>query len=183
MAPEKFKCVTCEKSFTRKLNLASCLNIHAKIHHCIFCNKTLSNVYKLIQHYQSHINEKPSFCDLCGDAFSTEFGLTSHIQIHTCEQAFVCQKSFSQHRYLKKHNLRQTEFKTFKCYKCKKTFFDRCNFQNYVNTHKTEMPCKCNQCNQFLASNVALTSHIKTHTGETPCRCAFCSKSFARKSS
>lgn len=71
--------------------LRSRLNIHAKVHECIFCKKALNSVNCLFDHYRFYINERPHCCNLCDKVFTCYSNLEAkHLQCHAGEKPFRC---------------------------------------------------------------------------------------------
>jgi len=80
-----FGCDLCDKSFSKKDNLA----IHRKRHlkernyNCEFCGSAYYTSYELKTHKRVHTGEKPHVCTLCGKRFTAKNNLYIHQRSHT----------------------------------------------------------------------------------------------------
>ncbi|KAM4662336.1 uncharacterized protein O3C94_010861 isoform 2-T3 [Discoglossus pictus] len=93
-----------------------------------------------------------------------------------------CGKSFSQNRYLIKHQRCHTAEKHYLCNQCGKYFSQQSNLIIHQRIHTREKPYVCSQCGKCFSQNATLVQHQKVHTVHKPFSCSECGKGFSQKS-
>ena len=99
---------------------------------------------------------------------------------HKCN---ICEKLFTQSRYLKRHMLKHTDQKPHKCDICGKQFAYPSMLKQHMLTHTGEKPYKCGICDKKFTRSWTLYQHMELHTGEKSHKCNICETSFAYASS
>ncbi|XP_044742010.1 zinc finger protein 260-like [Chrysoperla carnea] len=89
----------------------------------------------------------------------------------------ICDKTFTQKRYLVQHKRIHTEDKPFECGICNKRF----SLQRYLVRHNREKLFPCDICNKQFVNKYSLVRHQRIHTGEKPFICDICNKRFTQK--
>ncbi|XP_057361349.1 zinc finger protein 22-like [Manis pentadactyla] len=92
-----------------------------KSHKCTDCGKSFSQSSNLIEHRQTHTEEKPYKCNECGKRFKQSSNLIQHQRIHTGEKPYQCDecgRCFSQSSYLIQHQRTHTGEKHYQCSDC-----------------------------------------------------------------
>lgn len=151
-----YKCDQCNKCYKDKHGLGW----HKKVQHepsrlkftCELCGKTYPFDSLLTQHINlTHAPEKQSVCDICGKNVSKTY-LPMHRRTHGEKQysCDVCQKTFLEKAYLKRHRM----------------------------IHTGEKPYVCNVCGNLFRQHSTLTIHMRTHTGDRPYKCVTCENAY-----
>jgi len=181
-----FKCLTCQKSFTKSENLAFHKKLHSNLHKksrkhsCSECHKLFSSVSGLYHHRRSHSKSAKRFlCSHCPKSFLNSSNLTTHLRIHTGEKPFRCDdcgKSFTQSTTLIAHKRIHSGEKPFKCPECGKGFAQSCNLRTHKFIHRTEKAFQCSFCSKSFSSSADLSRHRQIHSRKF--KCPDCPKSF-----
>ena len=155
-----YKCVACNKVFTRKASLV----VHERVHtgsrpyRCVICNQTFNRKSNLICHERTHMGERPYKCG-------------------TCDRTFIRKE------YLVVHERKHTGERPYQCCTCGRTFVDKQHLVRHEREHRRERPYKCITCDKTFTRKFSLVVHERKHTGERPYRCVTCDKTFNHKSS
>ncbi|KAL7980797.1 hypothetical protein Chor_001951 [Crotalus horridus] len=75
---------------------------------CSLCGKVFSSTSSLSKHYVTHSQERKHVCKICGKAFKRQDHLSGHMLTHQKTKPFICieqgcNKSYSDHRSLRRH--------------------------------------------------------------------------------
>lgn len=151
-----YKCDQCPKCYKDKHGLGW----HKKVQHdpsrlkftCELCGKTYPFDSLLTQHINlTHAAEKQSVCDICGKNVSKTY-LPMHRRTHGEKQysCDVCQRTFLEKAYLKRHKM----------------------------IHTGEKPYVCSVCGNLFRQHSTLTIHMRTHTGDRPYKCVVCENAY-----
>ncbi|XP_019755152.2 zinc finger protein 569 [Dendroctonus ponderosae] len=189
-----YDCRVCNKTFTRKDNLADHLKAHAGIamkrrkpSTCEFCLKEFSGISLLQIHIRTHTGERPFACDVCEKKFASAGAMTKHRRKHTGEKPYICPQCgsrFAAKETLNRHWRIHTGDKPHKCRFCGKGFIQPSQLRAHIFHHTGENAYNCPHCNRAFNRKLRLTTHIKfMHEGAapTPCPEPGCGKTFFRK--
>ncbi|XP_013911060.1 PREDICTED: zinc finger protein 541 [Thamnophis sirtalis] len=75
---------------------------------CSLCGKVFSSTSSLSKHYVTHSQERKHICKICSKAFKRQDHLSGHMLTHQKTKPFICieegcNKSYSDHRSLRRH--------------------------------------------------------------------------------
>ncbi|XP_063167995.1 zinc finger protein 541 isoform X3 [Candoia aspera] len=75
---------------------------------CSLCGKVFSSTSSLSKHYVTHSQERKHVCKICSKAFKRQDHLSGHMLTHQKTKPFICieqgcNKSYSDHRSLRRH--------------------------------------------------------------------------------
>jgi DNA-directed RNA polymerase subunit RPC12/RpoP len=182
--PRQYKCHVCNESLLRPLEkcplhlcfMATKPRQKGEPIKCEVCEKTFSEVRKLVRHTQTiHSDYRPFECTMCDYKAKTNFYLITHInRVHKKERNVACSQcgeTFfnSSDLYLHDRNRHQPKLEKAKsdwpCDTCGKMFDNRrsmaCHRKfHFLDPSKTpKFPCET--CGKIVASKWILTEHIK----------------------
>lgn len=142
----KFKCQHCDKSFSRKANLDSHLNVHSmeKRFECSHCGLMLKTKANLRVHQKLH-SDDIVVCKFCDKRFKTSNQLINHMVIHSDVKKYECRicenVSYKRSKELKSHMLSvHLNIKKYHCLWCDRAFVNNSNFRKHkLTVHPIEM--------------------------------------------
>jgi len=136
---------------------------------CIYCSRTLSSKWALINHLKIHTGDKPYICDYCARGFTTRCKLKRHMLRHTGERPHkcgYCGKAFSRRFNRNRHQLTHPDYKPFPCSHCNKTFFTKYKLTKHLKLRNGKQTFKCSLCPRIFSEKQHLDSHLPVHSGE-----------------
>ncbi|XP_063780687.1 zinc finger protein 626-like isoform X2 [Pseudophryne corroboree] len=151
IGPLQPKCILCNGIYNCYCNTSK--RNGKKSFRCIDCGKGYTIESRLLLHQKSHLREGPYKCSLCGKHFRKSGFLTKHQRTHQINE--------------------------YQCGKCQVTFYNRKEFQEHKQTHKTQRQCKCSKCDEIFPSLQELSAHRKVHKKGQ--ECSICSKIFSNR--
>uniref|UniRef100_A0A0K8U1G1 Zinc finger protein 90 n=1 Tax=Bactrocera latifrons TaxID=174628 RepID=A0A0K8U1G1_BACLA len=154
---------------------------------CTYCGKTFRRRLQLDTHLNIHTGSKPHQCEICGRQFRAVTTLARHRNTHQNRSDFCCKfcsKSFSRRAAMLSHELRHTQERRVPCDKCEKLFYT----VNQMDTHKRKLhhmtddaslPFQCNLCtNRYRSASMLSTHKLKKHYKTAKIFCEQCDKKF-----
>ena len=194
--PKNFKCLSCEKSYSSRLDRNTHnLRVHKKPSDqiCHVCGMKFHVIYDLTKHLSRvHGDAKNAKkilenCDYCGKSFS-RCHLKDHIAtVHEKQRNYrceICSKSYTQRSALHKHNRaiheNSTKSTTHPCKKCDKVYTSKGALYTHVKQfHENVKNHECDVCHKGFFFKSQLTLHIKfIHEKNREFQCDQCSSSY-----
>nr|XP_020633522.1 zinc finger protein 888-like [Pogona vitticeps] len=166
--PEEASYNFCNDGFCDPSKLMAQAGIHSgeKNYKCLVCEKSFTRNGSLLIHERYHRGEKPYKCTDCSESFCDKSSLIRHQRIHTGEKlykCFVCGKSFNQRTNLFTHQRIHTGEKPYKCCECEKSFNQSSHLIRHQRLHTGEKPYKCSECGKSFTQSPNLIRHWKIH--------------------
>ncbi|XP_078242934.1 uncharacterized protein LOC110070210 [Pogona vitticeps] len=166
--PEETSYNFCNDGFCDPSKLMAQAGIHSgeKNYKCLVCEKSFTRNGSLLIHERYHRGEKPYKCTDCSESFCDKSSLIRHQRIHTGEKlykCFVCGKSFNQRTNLFTHQRIHTGEKPYKCCECEKSFNQSSHLIRHQRLHTGEKPYKCSECGKSFTQSPNLIRHWKIH--------------------
>ena len=118
-----------------------------------------------------HTGIKNHQCDVCNQMFCSRSNLLSHKAQSKCGAEEVvcptCGKKCSNKYYLKRHIVRHTAERQFKCEfdGCGKSFFDQHVLKSHEKIHLGIKDFHCTLCPKQFTQSQQLSVHMKRHNG------------------
>ncbi|KAI5631830.1 PR domain zinc finger protein 5-like isoform X13 [Phthorimaea operculella] len=128
--PEKFKCLACDKCFSKKVSLhyhTERFHMMLKEHKCTECDEEFYTLPDLEGHMVKHSSDRKYSCETCPNIrFKTAKALSMHVKRHhLMERPHACPEcdmKFFRPGELKAHMPKHTGLREFKCEVCQKAF-------------------------------------------------------------
>ncbi|KAI8423059.1 hypothetical protein MSG28_014145 [Choristoneura fumiferana] len=98
----------------------------------------------------------------------------------TSHSGSVCGYSCVMKEALKRHMLRHTGERPYKCRICDRRFGDFGTRQKHERLHMGVRPYQCSLCGKAFTYSYVLANHMLTHTGEKKYSCEPCNKKFTK---
>ncbi|XP_024294015.1 zinc finger protein 366 [Oncorhynchus tshawytscha] len=148
---------------------------------CRTCEKSYTSKYNLVTHILGHSGIKPHSCHLCGNRFKQLSHLHTHLlthqgtRPHKCQ---VCHKAFTQTSHLKRHMMQHSDVKPYSCGVCGRGFAYPSELRAHELKHEKGQENVCVECGLDFPTLAQLKRHLMAHRGPTLYRCSECQKSF-----
>lgn len=177
-----FKCVECDKGFTRPDHLQVHMRSHGEskqIFKCKLCDYSSKYQTGLVQHMRSHTNERRFRCPICNHSSRTKPHLNVHMKKHTGNNPFrcgFCRKDFTNVTELAEHmKVHSGEGeKPFSCQSCHLfCYFQSSLVAHIALNHNTDLKLECPICRTVCNTHADFQNHCKAHQDE-PKHCKIC---------
>ncbi|XP_067304806.1 zinc finger protein 1035 [Pseudorasbora parva] len=171
-------CPICKRRFSSNSSLMEHHKKHhedPRPFKCLVCNKGFTKKRYLTQHQQIH-SERPYKCDVCSETFKTETTLISHRRMHDAKrqhQCPICCRTYLTANDLAKHKRKHAEHQSlsqdneFRCDMCYKSFSMFDQLQKHQETHVGQVVYECTECDKAFAFLNLLEEHQRTHAADS----------------
>lgn len=165
---QKFICVICGKTLSRKDALTRHIKFHSenKPFICVICDKTFSQKSDLQRHTMTHSNPKILHnCNKCNEIFSKKFDLLKHRKIHKSPKQHncdLCNEIFSRKFDLLKHRKNHKYPKQYNCELCNTIFLRKYDLLKHKKIHSIPKQYKCYKCSNVFNNKSKLLHHLRT---------------------
>lgn len=183
-----FKCVICDKAFSRSTLLYRHQKIHADVPRfdCSDCDRFFFEEDELERHTLKHKKSRPFNCLYCPKSFAFKQGLERHEVVHAELQPFPCQYcdiSFNTRNKLLRHLVGHAGERPFPCKYCPKSYLMSHHLTRHMRSHamteSISVIFTCYRCNEgFNAADVLVEHMIEEHDTVGDLCCLLCNEQF-----
>lgn len=143
---KRFKCTKCPERFAeyfrRQKHLVQVHGVAPLKYKCNVCDKSFDRRYTLSRHMKrDHLEERDFQCETCSYKCFTKNELRVHMIKHNGERIFecsVCKKSYARKKTLKEHMRIHNNDRRFACAVCGQAFVQKCSLKGHLKTHHLE---------------------------------------------
>lgn len=143
---KRFKCTKCPERFAeyfrRQKHLVEAHGLAPLKYTCNVCERTFDRRYTLSRHLKrDHLEERENVCDVCSYRCYTKNELKVHMVKHTGQKIFectVCKKSYARKKTLREHMRIHNNDRRFVCPACGQAFVQKCSLKGHMKTHHFE---------------------------------------------
>lgn len=143
---KRFKCTKCNERFAeyfrRQKHMVEVHGLAPLKYTCNVCERSFDRRYTLSRHLKrDHLEERENECDVCNYKCYTKNELKVHMVKHTGERIFecaVCKKSYARKKTLKEHMRIHNNDRRFVCPACGQAFVQKCSLKGHMKTHHFE---------------------------------------------
>ena len=118
------------------------------------------------------VSKRTLACSECGKVFKSKYSLMDHeVEKHgrlSRYSCFVCEKGgqkCSSKASLRRHTIRHTGQRPYKCGTCEKGFFDKQVRRIHERIHQDTFEFQCKHCEKQFHQSHQLVAHTKRHNG------------------
>ncbi|KAJ0178462.1 hypothetical protein K1T71_006285 [Dendrolimus kikuchii] len=183
-----FQCDICKKNFTSKSSIRRHMYAHLNLKPfpCPHCRKKFRNKVTVKRHMKYHhgikINVPDNYlCDICNRPFRLKENLALHLSTHVKTEnsykCIYCDKKFSYHLLLVKHEKQHLVTGRYQCTLCNMSYECRNQLAAHVKGHLKIKDYICQYCGkEFLRLN-SMRRHVQICHGGQRIQCPICKKS------
>ena len=105
------------------------------------CGEFFKYKYKLVNHWQNHVGERPHKCSKCGKFFQYHSNFIKHWRNHMEERPDECReygKVFSHKNVLFQHQKTHTGERPYTCRNCQKAFIRKSHLLHHQKIHNED---------------------------------------------
>ncbi|KAL0979110.1 hypothetical protein UPYG_G00180660 [Umbra pygmaea] len=180
---KRWKCRTCEKSYTSKYNLITHILGHSGIkpHGCHLCGKLFKQLSHLHTHLLTHQGTRPHKCQVCHKAFTQTSHLKRHMMQHSDVKPYscgVCGRGFAYPSELRAHELKHEKGQENVCVECGLDFPTLAQLKRHLTTHRGPTLYRCSECQKSFQYPSQLQNHMMKHKDIRPYICSECGMEF-----
>ena len=165
-------CKICNKSWNTVHGLKGHMVRHSteKTFVCVECGKFLKTERSLVTHSLLHTEIKNIECDHCELMFYTRSAMINHkMRNHNDGSSEklcpTCGEKCGSKASLRRHTIRHTGQRPYKCKTCEKGFFDNQVRRIHERIHQDTFEFQCNHCEKQFHQSHQLVAHTKRHNG------------------
>lgn len=184
---KKLRCLTCNLSFTSKLEKQNHVKDHHPLFTCPLCSVSFrsSRVFE-VHRRKEHPDYRPFKCGKCDKTYKSDFDLFRHEMSHDGKRPYPCphcprqlwsSQNLQAHILVRHSGIERK--KDVPCDVCGKLFYNKCAVKTHKRyIHVSVKKHKCTLCDKAYKQKQALESHMTVHTGELPVQCTLCGLRF-----
>ncbi len=185
--PKAFHCVSCKKSFRRKIDFIT----HKKYHDapmtcsCPICNR----MFRLPTFLKSHMANTHKLlydCRTCKKWFANEYDFEKHFDESQCVklsfECSLCAQGFLRKDLLFRHHKTHRGLAEYKCRQCDKVYHRMTDLYDHSRKHARKEHM-CPHCAYMARHRATVDRHIQLkHTMGRPIACKLCPKRYKTES-
>ncbi|XP_073480487.1 zinc finger protein 366 isoform X2 [Aquarana catesbeiana] len=182
---KRWKCPTCEKSYTSKYNLVTHILGHngIKPHSCAHCGKLFKQLSHLHTHMLTHQGTRPHKCQVCNKAFTQTSHLKRHMMQHSDVKPYncrICGRGFAYPSELKVHEAKHENGRENICVECGLDFPTLVQLKRHLTVHRGPVQYNCTECDKTFQYPSQLQNHMMKHKDIRPYICSECGMEFVQ---
>lgn len=140
---KRHKCTKCDERFTeyiqRQKHIVEVHGVAPLKYKCNACEKTFDRKYMVSHHMKKdHLEERDYQCEKCSYTCFKKTDLKLHMIKHNGERIFecaVCKKSYARKKTLREHMRIHNNDRRFACEACGQAFVQKCSLKGHIKTH------------------------------------------------
>ncbi|TRY94734.1 hypothetical protein DNTS_021622, partial [Danionella cerebrum] len=152
---------------------------------CPICKQRFSSNSSLMEHHKKHHEvSRPFKCLVCEKTFSQKRYLTQHQQTHNARpyKCTVCSESFKTETSLAYHSKLHDPKRQYHCPICNRNYLTEKDLSKHKLKHvqrEDNREYRCDMCYKSFTMFAQLQKHQETHVGQVVYECTECDKAFA----
>jgi KRAB domain-containing zinc finger protein len=183
---KEYKCLKCEKIFSKYKNLYDHNKIHKGIiFRCAQCPSTYKSKNGLTYHLRTDHELRKFECQYCQTTFKTKKSLKTHMTVHFISidkeyKCLECGKIFSNYHTFYNHK-KMHEGIIYRCAQCPSTYKSITGLNYHLKTHRDLRQFECHHCQTTFNAKNSLKSHMFLHFNSIFYPCNQCSALFQNR--